>query len=134
MNMAEAAHMVEQFGGDGFDWKDAVFLFGFGSAVYVIIRGIVRQSRADKATSRIDLDDLVLDHRTNRLSDRKLFKAGAFVISSIVMIYMTIKLALTEWAFGLYMAAWVAEDVVTAAKGKLATPLPPADSSPQETK
>lgn len=119
MNMAEAAQAMADFGGNGFDWKDATFLVLFGGAVTFILRAILRLSSGD---SRFVLEDLVIDHATNRASDRKMFKAGAFVATTFIVVYMTIKNALTEWALMGYGVLWVLEDVATAARGRLAWP------------
>jgi len=133
MSMADLAQRQESIAASlPTDWKSLVFtiiLFG----VLALLAGLlIHQSRLPQTRSRIDLDDLLLDHRTNRLDAEKVFRAGAFVVSSWVVIFMTAKLSLTEWAFAAYMVAWTYRDLAVAIKGKLAHPTPAEQPPPEK--
>lgn len=103
------------------DWKQLIFFVLLLVFATVIFTFITHQSRGN---SRLSWDDLLLDHLTNRFSDDKLAKMCALAVSTIVVLYLTFKNALTEWAFGAYMGAWVLKSVVTAARG--ARPVEPS--------
>jgi hypothetical protein len=75
--------------------------------------------------SEFDLTDLITNK--NKVDNAKFCQIGAFFISSWVVFYMTLKNALTEWAFGLYMASWVgarAISLIAAMRTKKEEPAP----------
>jgi hypothetical protein len=48
-----------------------------------------------------------------RVDNAKFCQIGAFIVSSFVILFMTFKNVLTEWAYGLYMVAWVGARVAS---------------------
>ena len=57
------------------------------------------------------LTDLFVED--NKLSERKVARFGAFVISSWTFIYLSLTQQLTEWYFLGYMGAWVANAIIS---------------------
>lgn len=88
-----------------FDHVAALFILSVLFAVWVLIRA----HYAD--TNTVDLTDLIT--YKGRVDNAKFCQIGAFLVSSWVVFYMTLKSSLTEWAFGLYMAAWVGARVAS---------------------
>lgn len=64
----------------------------------------------DKDTT-FDLTDLIT--YKGRVDNAKFCQMGAFFLSSWVIYHMELNGKLTEWAFGLYMAAWVGARVAS---------------------
>lgn len=70
-----------------------------------------------------DLTDLIT--YKGRVDNAKFCQIGAFFLSSWVIYYMTLNNRLTEWAFGLYMAAWVGARVASMLAGLKGAKEPP---------
>lgn len=75
-----------------------------GAVVLIVV--LVRMSLSDKYKN-FDLVDLVIDTRTNRISDSKFRLNGAFILTSFVLIYITLNDKLTEWYVTGFLSAWV---------------------------
>ncbi|WP_228723027.1 hypothetical protein [Limnobaculum xujianqingii] len=67
------------------------------------------QSKSDMTSITERLLQLITNPGSGRLSTSDTLLVGAFVASTIVLIYCTFTDHLTEWLFAGYMAAWVVQ-------------------------
>ncbi len=78
------------------------FLFGIGMLSYLIVL-----MRWHSDGSKFDFRAALLDPANDdRVSLSRLGQLTALVTSTSVVVYYAINNTLTEWMFGLYMAAW----------------------------
>ena len=78
-----------------------MMLAAFGASLWMAHRG----------PRQFDLTELIT--HDGHLDNAKFCQIGAFFVSSYVIYFMTLKGQLTEWAFGLYMGAWVGARVAS---------------------
>ena len=84
-------------------------------------RGLVHRSRS--ATSGINLDDLLLDPETGKISKAAAVMMAALGVTSWLMVYLGLTGKMTEGYLGLYLGAWVVPTVtkmINDAKVKIA--------------
>ena len=76
----------------------------------VIVRSLLRRDQSE--ASKLDLDDLLIDPATNRISKAAAVLMGSFAISSWVIAYMTLTGKLTDVLFAAYLAVYATPAVV----------------------
>ncbi len=90
--------------------------------LFVMLRSLRRLS--SNRSSRFNFEDLLLG-ADGRASKAALVMWGAFILSTWVILYLTLRNRLTEGYMGLYMASWVAPQLTGILKGKSAQPEEP---------
>ena len=81
-----------------------------GLLVLMIGRTITKRDR--NSHSKIDLDDLLVDPQTDRISKAAVVLMASFALSSWVIIYLTLSGKLTDVLFAAYLTAYAAPAVV----------------------
>lgn len=76
----------------------------------LIARTLMKRDKL--ATSALDLDDLLLDTATNRISKAAAVLMGSFALASWVVIYHTLAGKLTDTEFGAYLLTFATPAVV----------------------
>jgi uncharacterized membrane protein YciS (DUF1049 family) len=83
-----------------------LMLFVFVIVVLLIARAIFKRN-SDK-DSHIDLDDLLIDPATNKISKAAAVLIGSWAIASWVILYQVLTEHLTDTNFAAYMAVFAA--------------------------
>jgi len=87
----------------------------------VIVRSLLRRDQSEG--SRLDLDDLLIDPSTNRISKAAAVLMGSFAIASWVLVYTTLTKGIDPVLYGAYLAVYATPAVIKiVSDGK-----PPAD-------
>lgn len=81
-----------------------LFVFIIGAMIFIW------KLNNDKTFSGMARD---LIARNGKLSERKFTRLGAWVVSSWGLVYLIYIDRLDEWYFGLYLAAWVSNSLLT---------------------
>lgn len=78
-------------------------------------------TRDADAASRIDLDDLLLGE-DGKLSKAAAVMLGAFLVTTWMMVWLTLREKMTEGYLAIYVAAWITPTVTKLVKGPATTP------------
>jgi hypothetical protein len=98
-----------------------------GVVTLLIARALRR--RSSSALSKLNLDKLLLDDETGKISKGACVMFGSFALSTWCIVFLTVEGKLTESYFGAYLAAWVAPTVTKILKG---TDAPPASTTTEK--
>lgn len=85
-------------------------VLGIVLALLVLLAGILGWKATRSTKSKFNFEDLLLDEN-NRTSLYKVGQFTALIVSTWGFVYLTLAYKLTEFYFGLYMAAWTGANV-----------------------
>lgn len=100
-------------------WMAAALLAVAASLVIILVR------RMHSSHSAINLDDLLIDPVTNRISKAAVVLMASFVLASWVIIYLTLTGKFDDTAFAAYLAAFATPAVVKIITDARAPLIPP---------
>lgn len=99
------------------------FVIALLTVAVALITILVR--RMHNLRSNINLDDLLIDPATNRISKAAVVLMASFVLASWVIIYLTLTGKFDDTAFAAYLAAFATPAVVKIITDSRAPLIPP---------
>lgn len=91
-----------------------VMVLALALALLLVARSLISRDRS--TTSRLSLEDMLLDER-GQMSSLRVVMLGAFALTSWVMVYLTLTGKITETYFAAYGSFWIIPIVTRVIKG-----------------